>query len=207
MIKQIFEIESGQNIPVSFPDKCPYCNKDYIFSHPTATLLLGHLFFVPVSCLHCGEPLMSIYDIEQEKTVNNFPTSSIIEFQQEIKDLSPIACEVLKQTLLAKSLGFNYLVGAGLRKSLEHLIYDYLIKFKKFSENKIKNKTLYERIQLIETDNYKKVCANIVRVFGNGTTHIVNDNNLEVDDAIKILNILIDSIYAEIFVQNVNAKL
>ena len=186
--------------------KCPYCGKDFAIENEN-TVEWKKLIYIITGCIHCKQPVLSIFDLKNETTILSFPSSAFISVPNEIRDLSPTACNIFEQTLHAKSLGLNHLVGPGLRMTLEWLIWDYLTKIKNVPEEELRNKSLKARVDYLGEDNYKLVCANIVRVFGNDEIHLFKNYNIDVDDAIKVLNALLNNIYAELIIKRVNEQL
>lgn len=206
-MKKDFLTDKGIVVRVNFPDKCPYCGKDFALANGNRSFDWGHLYYAIASCIHCNEPVIAILDMRNGKTIHSFPSSAFISVPNEIKDLSPTACSIYEQALQARSLGLDHLVGPGLRMTLEWLIWDYLTKIKNVPEEELKDKSLKARVDYLGEDNYKLVCANIVRVFGNDEIHLFKNYNIDVDDAIKVLNALLNNIYAELIIKRVNEQL
>nr|DAT92128.1 MAG TPA: zinc-ribbon domain protein [Caudoviricetes sp.] len=206
-MKKSVVTDKMHRVDVEFPDKCPYCDKDFSFETTYYPVEWGKDYYIIANCIHCGGAVLSIYDCLTGSTIHTYPSKSIVSIPQEVRDLSPAACEIYEQAMEAKSTKLNHLVGPGVRMALEWLIWDYLINFKGIPQQEIENKKLARRLDYIQGDQYKAVCAKIIQLFGNDEIHIIKKYNIDTDEAIKALQILFDLIYSEIFIQNVNAKL
>lgn len=191
----------------NYPEKCPYCGKDFA-SKETVRFYNGEKYYIEIlECIHCRQTVLLVLNPDRTEVLHIFPADYHHDFQPELKELSPNACKVFEETLHANSIGLEYLVGPGIRISLEWLVWDYLTKFKQIPDVELKDKTLFQRLDYFKEDQYKAVCANILRIFGNETIHIFKNTDINIDEAIKILNILFNNIYAELFIQRVNSKL
>lgn len=192
---------------MNYPEKCPHCGKDLALNTNRKSTTDENIFYEIVHCYHCQKAILFVINPYTQEILHTYPAKAFVSLQQEIKDLSPTACEIFEQTMQAKAAGLFHLVGPGIRMSLEWLIWDYLIKIKNIPETELKNKSLYSRLSYLKDDNYKLICANIIRVFGNDEIHLFKDFNIDTDDAIKILKALFDNIYAELLIKKVNEKL
>lgn len=93
------------------------------------------------------------------------------EFSQIISNLSPRFVEIYNQAITAEAYHLPELVGIGLRKSLEFLMKDYLIKQKPDKETEIRKNFLGKCIELYVDDINIKVCAERATWLGNDETH------------------------------------
>ena len=197
----------GSSFAVEFPDKCPVCSKDFAVTNRPFIYEVRDEKYIFSECPHCYGSILSVYNARTKRTIHTYPQNAFVKIQDEIKELSPNACRIFEQALKAGATGLSDLVGAGIRMSLEWLIWDYLIKIKHIPEDELKDKKLYKRLDYLKEDNYKLICANILRVFGNEEIHIFKDYNINAQDAINVLQALIDNIYAELIIMRVNSKL
>ncbi len=199
---------------MEFPSKCPYCGKDtvqnYIGSLPDkyGNPKIGTLPDIWVEahdCVHCHRPIFLFMEKDTQSEISwmskicyIIPPSKFIDYPKQVMELSKNAYEFYSQAIKAKELGLDKLVGAGLRSALEWLTSDYLIKVKGYTEEKAAGLSLYDRIEKIDGDRYKKVCGHILRKFGNDSVHIVKQIDFTVDDALPLYGIMIDIIDTEL---------
>ena len=199
----------SKNTPLvdySLPNKCPYCGKDLAIAPDTQASYVQPDLFLIDKCYHCSKPILTVYDSVSNQTALSFPLSSPQPFRPEIQELSPHYCMILKQTLVAKELHLDSLVGPGLRISLEWLLWDYLTKLKNISAEELKHKKLAARTSYLQNDLIKLICADIVRIFGNDTIHIFSDDKIDEDAALLAINQLSESIAAEIILSRVHSQ-
>lgn len=196
------------SLTIEFPDKCPYCEKDFAYKSSEWNFICGNKIYLVTHCIHCNEQVLSIYNLHKNETIHTFPSNSFSDLQPELKKLSPNACKIFEQALYAKSLKLNNLVGPGLRMSLEWLVWDYLTEFKKIPEEDVKKLTLHYRIEnYFKSDQEKYISAKIIKYFGNDEIHLFKDYDINVEEAIIILQALFQNIYLEIMKQNINSNL
>lgn len=198
---------------MNFPTKCPYCGKD-IVQDRVAKTSYGKCQVEIHRCIHCYNLLVAIYFdksnralIEDYQLVYCYPSSIAFDFPKRVKDLSPNCYKTFEQTMSAQAGNLDTLVGAGLRIALEWLVWDYLIKVKKFTEDDIKKLTLANRIEKMDSDLYTSVCARLIRLFGNDSVHIIKMLNFSTEKVIEIFDILCTLIDNELSILEVNARL
>lgn len=210
---------------MQFPSKCPYCGKDIV---PNCTSSVNDLDFVLSlnnndqlrntlelhRCIHCKKPIFVVFaevvnknTIKKSDVIFYYPTVQSVDFPDRIKKLSPTAHKTYEQTIKAKEQGFDALVGAGLRISLEWLVWDYLIKVAGKTESELEKLKLYERIKLMNTNFYTEVCTRLIRLFGNDNVHIVKQIDFSVDEVLEIFELLCSLIDGELQIKEVNERL
>lgn len=208
---------------MEFPSQCPHCGKDIADFVPDDT----HYFpkdekhGVAASnyiCMHCKN---SIYILrgyivkgatKQKETVKDcilsyYPQSASFKYRESVKNLSPNAYKVFFATVCANSEPTLPLVGAGLRMSLEWLVYDYLIKVKGFTEHSLEKATLAQMIEKMNAGTYVDVCAKIIKTFGNDSIHVLRKYDITIDEAFSIYDTLCALIDAELIVLDVKKRI
>lgn len=165
------------------PNKCPVCGKDYLAD--TVKLIRDEYQSLCLSierCQFCHYPIYYISDKNCNSLYSQFPTAPNINISEEIQELSPQFYQCYSDALKALSYTLESVVGAGLRKSLEYLVTDYLIKIQ--AEQNIGKLKLWEKIERLDKSLYVTACANIARLIGNDYTHIENLNGAEIQELI-----------------------
>ncbi len=192
---------------MEFPSKCPYCGKDITKNiyFSTERHVNRNTVVNLCKCEHCEKIIVET--IIEGELVNVYPNKVFAQLPNRIKKLSPTACIAFEQALQAKSLNLDLLVGAGLRIALEWLVWDYLISFAKVPEDEIKDLTLKKRIDKMNTGHYAKICAKLIRLFGNDEVHIIKMLNFSVDTVISAFYNLCSLIDAEIEICEINEQL
>lgn len=165
------------------PSKCPACGKDYL----TTSVRRINDEYAPITleierCQFCHCPIYYIHKTNDDDFYILFPVSSNMNISDEIKTLSPDFCTCFTECMEALAHKLKTIVGAGLRKSLEYLVTDYLVKIQ--SVEKISKLTLRDKINLLEQPLYATASANIARLIGNDYTHIENLNGSELQELI-----------------------
>ena len=173
------------------PDKCPVCGKDYIAegAHDIRDSWQS-LRLIIERCSFCHYPIYYICDSSAQSVYSQFPTSANIKISNEIKELSPKFFECYSDSMKALSHSLDSVVGAGLRKSLELLVTDYLIKIQ--NEQNINKLKLWEKIKLLDANLYATASANIARLIGNDYTHIENLSGAEIQELIDNIELTAD---------------
>lgn len=95
--------------------------------------------------------------------------------------------------MTAKNQGLNELVGMGLRKALEFLIYDYIKNVLALEPAK----TLEKRIEQIDVRNVN-VNSTLVRWVGNDNTHVeIKHPEFSIEEMIASIDLIVYYLYAE----------
>ena len=203
---------------MKFPEKCPYCGKD---NSPKCIETIGKRINAEIgyyaehhSCVHCDMPILVIKEFRWKNTlpagqkiVQHYPCNNFSEYPLRVKKLSPDAFKIFEQTMQAQANGLNTLVGAGLRMTLERLVWDYLTKMQSIPENELQKLNLDKQIERMNVPNYTKVCSHLVRIFGNRVIHITKYNNILVEEATVAYLSLCDLIEAELIVKEANDRI
>lgn len=199
---------------MEFPTKCPYCGKDIIPNEIVCATDHKKSSIAIHNCIHCNKPIFLIEKIDrkQKKPFNKeiisfYPIVQQANLQERIQVLSPLACKTFDQTLNAKEHGFDMLVGAGLRISLEWLVWDYLTKVKNYADEYLEKLKLYQRIELMCDNSYKEVCTKLIRCYGNDQIHIKKKLDFTDNEVIEIFKLLCALIDAELQINEVNDRL
>lgn len=201
---------------MDFPTKCPYCGKD--ITQNRKSTIGEHNYVVEIhDCVHCREPIFLIYKCTQitypikdtrKELVHYYPSAPVTDLPESIRELSPKGYKIFEDTLYAKSLGIENLLGAGIRMALEWVVWDYLIKIKGKTEVELKPLALSKRIQLIDSSQmYTTICANLIRKIGNDSVHIIQMTNFSVDEGIELFDIFCGLIDNEIKIKKAQEKL
>ena len=199
---------------MDFPTKCPYCGKDMTHNFHSQ-YVLDRLIIEVHDCFHCHNLIILIYKpytdekgIYQRDLLHYYPSAPSTDLPKSINELSPKGYKIFEDTLYAKSLGIETILGAGIRMALEWVIYDYLIKIKGKTESEIKDLTNYERIRLIDDKSiYTSICANLIRIIGNKSVHLLDMLNFSVDEVIGLFRIFCGLIDNEIKIKEAQEKL
>ena len=191
---------------MKFPEKCPYCGKDVSENseHPKSfKSAAGQIYCSSVSfCHHCKNPIFLLKkeviraDDALRRTdfelIGYLPITPNVTYPQRLKKISPDAYKIYKQTCEAKEHGLDVLLHPGLRIALEHLVWDYLIKIKKRTEDELKKCDLAERLKLLELGDEVDVCADIIRYIGNDDIHVIKKFNFPREDAFNVYVLLLN---------------
>ena len=182
---------------MELPEKCPHCGKDWKFSY-VADVRDSHgnitcstyMFFRLLRCDFCGK-IIAVYSSEQDNQIHSiFPSKANPKLPLSIKALSPHGYETYVQSLQAKSEGLNQLVGGGIRKALEFIVTDFLIKICKEGANTIKALSLHSRIEKLEKTLTAAACAMFTKEAGNGKTHYADTTEFTEDEMISNIEVL-----------------
>lgn len=173
------------------PSKCPACGKDYL----TTSVRRINDDYVPITleierCQFCHCPIYYIHETNDKEFHILFPISSNVDISEEIKNLSPDFLNCFTESMEALAHKLKNIVGAGLRKSLEFLVTDYLVKVQ--DKQNISKLNLWEKIKLLEQPLYATASANIARLIGNDYTHIENLNGSELQELIDNIELTAD---------------
>lgn len=162
---------------------CPYCNHkvllmpQYAFSIPEQTV--G--YYLALLCPECKS--MFLATINKEKTIIIPSSKYSYNLPQEIKEFSPAFVEIYSQAMQAKFDGLDKLVGMGLRKAYEQLLYDYLINVQKVKPEK----GLLNYSKQIEIPELLSL-SNISRWVGNDETHPTRESVFTIDEMINSIH-------------------
>lgn len=205
---------------MSFPKKCPHCQKDL---HPNLVsssehARIGDFWYRSEihACPFCKNPIFVMRNgVTQDISTYThvpyyFPLVSFVSVPKLIERLSPNACASYTQSIQAKAHGFDRLVGAGLRITLEWLMFDYLTKLKNHTATELEGKKLHQLIDMVKQYNpaqYTDICTKLIRIYGNDQVHLFKKTDLKDDEIITAFEILFDIIESDIKVLNANNRL
>lgn len=207
---------------MNFPEKCPYCGKDFAraecveHDQKIKSKVNGDIYYSCEIhyCVHCKKPVFVTYlnisivnAVPQQKVVQVYPTNRHIEYPETVKDLSPNSYKAFSQACQAREMGQDMLVGAGLRIALEWLVWDYLITVKEFKKEEIEHLKLAKRVEKMDASFYTKICSDVVRHFGNDEVHVVKLFDFSIDEGFEIYTILCGLIDGELKIINANKRL
>ncbi len=190
---------------MKFPSKCPYCAKDI-----AENICENHLFppadnkdlglqMERHKCIHCGKYIYVFRRYVDNKSIpiphseieSYYPISTAVPYPERVKYISPVSYAIYQQTCHAREAGLNTLLGAGLRMSLEWLVWDYLIKVQNEPEEELEKLTLAKRINRLQINDDASVCVDIIRIFGNDQIHIKKLFSLPCETAFAVYNMLL----------------
>lgn len=181
------------------PDYCPLCNRHQEPSFVSAFITQFQNCQIVYRCTNnkCLSFFIAYYHLHDYITSRNYrivclrPQNPIgIKFEEEINNVSPLFCEIYKQSYLAESSGYKQVAGCGYRKALEFLIKDYCISRKPEASDEIKRKFLGEIIKTHIDDNTVKACAEKATWLGNDETHYVKQwEDMDIKDLKELLEL------------------
>ena len=206
---------------MKFPDKCPFCHKDIKenMRQASSPVKIGNFYYRSEihACFHCSMPLFSYRECffpefdEKTRIIQTFPLPTpSVSIPPHVAHLSPDASQTYSQAIQAQEFGYDRLVGAGLRKTLEWLMFDYLVKLKGIPASDLESKRLVDLIKMVAGHNqnqYTDICAKLIRLYGNDHVHLFPKTDLSDDEIITAFQILFEIIEAEIIVLNANNRL
>lgn len=184
------------------PMECPYCHLSQIPSMHTAFLSSRRDFFIFCVCanLHCGTAFNVMYNSDVEKyTPIKQALLKTKEFNDVIKEISPLFCEIYNQAYSSEQMELDQICGVGYRKALEFLIKDYLISLYPDNKSEIINKFLGKCIKENIADTRIKTVAERAAWLGNDETHYVRKwENKDVSHLKGLIDLCLHWIEAEI---------
>ena len=202
---------------MELPNKCPHCGKDIAYTDFNS---YEHIRIY--CCQHCNKRIVAIYDKDvfyeipgtdqlypapNLKLQGFFPYTIVSELPAEFIKTFPDANKIYKAALSNKALGFTTLASAGIRIALDLFVWDYLIKIVGKTEDEIKKLNLNDKIKLMPFSKEEKLCAHILRVFGNNNVHPFKDYDCTLDEAIIIFEYLATSISKDLDMKKLFQKL
>lgn len=186
--------------------KCPYCGKDTKNNCFKDCRIDSQMTIQVHNCLHCENPI--IFILEKENILLQFPKKRFEQIPQRVQTLSPNATIVFEQTLIALSHNLTELIGTGLRKSYEILLFDYLTKIRNIPQENLKNAKLSQMAKLMENTFYATICDKIIRLYGNDAVHRESKHpEVNFEDALNAFMVLCSVIDGEFQIQESLAKL
>lgn len=179
----------------TIPSHCPYCHTEVLFDEKFGIFnRTGYYYLVECpkcnscSILHASDRSGYIYNITPDQNI-------LIELPKHIRELSPRFCEIYSQTVKAEKLGLNELIGLGYSKSLECLVYDYLVKVQNISP--VKN--FAQNISKLENFNDATIQLTLAKFVRNDVVHPEKESDFDITDmkdSIECLITFFDAKYA-----------
>ena len=179
-------------------DICPICKASITPSFVAASLNTVETASVFNYCPHCYETFITQYKIELTSPAKQGNKPSVytakellysepnryskVEFDDEIKELSPEFDVIYNQALQAECAGLDRIAGMGYRKAAEFLIKDYAIHIVPNAADEIKELPLSACIKKYIDDTRLVTLAERVAWLGNDEAHYVRkhaDYNVE----------------------------
>ena len=158
------------------PKKCPICHHAIAPEYSSGIIVNYQNIDLAFQCTNCRNMFIGKYKKysgSQYSLENVWPiVPESVDFENEIKEVSPMFVETYNQAIYAESNSLHQLTGIGLRKSLEFLIKDFLIS-QENDENTIKNSTLSQCINNFIDDNNLVEISKRATWLGNDETHYV----------------------------------
>lgn len=208
MLNEMMPIDT--NFEIRVPDKCPICQYgidmstcNYSNYHDIHDDSKSFNIISIYSCPHCHNGFVIMHHMKVhkngyiEKSQSVYPTtSSGLQIDEDIRQISPEFCEIYNQCLIAKNEGLNQIYGMGFRKALEKLVKDYSIHSHREDEEWIrtaKEATLHKCIEKYFKDSDAKTALMACKWLGNNETHYENCNT---DEDLQLFEDLIeDTLY------------
>lgn len=167
-------------IPVGIPTKCPHCDvaSHFVYIYGYKTPMSSALF---MRCPSCGHFICLELD-SNDISWKMYPHAIFqYDLPEEISNLSPRFVKTYCQSMQAILNSQDELVGLGLRKALELLVFDYL----KNQNIEISEKTtLSQAIEKLDTTF--KSTAQVASWIGNDSAHYFERNqDLSIEQMVK----------------------
>lgn len=171
----------------NIPDVCPRCHRSIHPKHIINTIVMDgksnsvQAIFMCTS-QQCQEVFIGNYRSfafggANQLTFNLVSVAPISfkphQFPETIKEVSPTFIEIYNQALSAESYGLTEIVGIGLRKALEFLIKDFIIKQNPTEADSVKAMLLGRCIESYIDDANLKACSKRAAWLGNDETHYI----------------------------------
>lgn len=181
---------------VSVPALCPHCGHETHFKGLYGKRVDETIGFL----LHCAGCDSFICCEVKGETSFVYPARKIeFDLDANLKDVSPRFVEIYRQAMQAKESGLSELVGMGLRKALEFLIFDYLSLTT--AKEELQGLTLAQAIE--KSDIRLKSTAILSSWIGNDNTHYFPRNP---DLTIELLISYVRSVASHINSQYLDLK-
>ncbi|MDG5789657.1 hypothetical protein QA612_19555 [Evansella sp. AB-P1] len=185
----------------NLPDKCPVCNHAL-----SPTYILIYEKFVNQFEILCGCPrnncgslffavyLGSAFNSGHVSLTHTYPVSKQDKvFNSDIEDLSPEFVAIYNQSLHAEQEKLDRICGVGYRKSLEHLLKDYIISEHPEQEETVKAiHSIQKCINEYIDDTDIKEMAERATWLGNDETHYVRKwDGKDIQDLKNLIDITV----------------
>lgn len=205
------QVYAGTSTPILIfkPNMCPCCHT--VINAPVVAesrINSEGNFAVLFICPSCNKYFFNSYTCNDSVTdgfssifFDSTPTLTLdLDIPEEIKDISEKFIEIYTQALAAEHYKLTEISGIALRKSIEFLIKDYLIKFKKEDAEAIKKVMLGQAINKIDSPVIQNL-AKAATWIGNDETHYERRYaDKDVNDMKKFIKALVHFISLELIV-------
>lgn len=152
----------------------PYTNSTHIEADT-----VYQTFAVAFQCPHCGKYLITAYKynlggdpIKTEIIPYTITPNIDLDIPKEITETFPKFVKIYKQALISEYYGLDEIIGISLRKSIEFLVKDYLIRIMKEKKDIIENISLGKAINMINDTEIHTLAKAAVWI-GNDETHYI----------------------------------
>ncbi len=170
----------------NFLSLCPHCNHDVEFTIQYGKLSHHRLNFL-VECPRCHEYSLICKEEQAGYYRNLIPSTEKILLPPLIEELSPKFCEIYQQTYQASNFGLNNLIGIGLSKAIEQLVYDYLVKV----QGETPTYSFSKNIKLLKDFDDAVVQLTFSKFIRNDEVHPARDSEFTLDEMIASVEHLI----------------
>lgn len=172
---------SYKTVEIELINQCLHCHT-FITPYTTSTHIDAdtkyQTFAVAFQCLCCGKYLLTAYKYDGTNPIKTeiIPyaiTPNIdLDIPKEITETFPKFVKIYKQALISEYYGLDEIIGISLRKSIEFLVKDYLIRILKEKEDVIEKISLGRAIDMINDTEIHTLAKAAVWI-GNDETHYI----------------------------------
>ena len=200
-------------VNIEKPKYCPFCHTGIDSLIETRTTFThsqdGPSFAVVFRCPICHNHFLGSYifypgssNTSESTLINVSPTPKLnIEISKDLKEFSPKFARIYIQALTAQQYGLDEVVGIGLRKSIEFLIKDYLIHFKKKNKDKISEMQLGSLFKELQDERLNPLITSIAWL-GNDESHYIRKfENHDIEDMKDFITALIHFVSCDLSVE------
>ena len=179
-MSRFITINTGKVVVDNFPDQCGVCHKNVepiFLAAYTKTVGRGFAVEAAFRCTNnkCESMIIGYYskyvataEFTLQRIAPVIPKG--MDFNEEIKELSPNFVDIFNQSSYAEDNGLSLISGIGYRKSLEFLIKDYLISIEQAAEESIISMPLGACINKLENHNIREMAKRATWI-GNDEAH------------------------------------
>lgn len=165
---------------------CPFCETGVKYV-PIVGIknIKGYYFLVECpSCHYCT----TLHNVNSSNSLTNLtPVLKHIDIPKNIQELSSRFCHIYTDTLRAEAFGLHTIIGVGLCKALECLVYDYLIKVQ--NDKPVKN--LSQNISMLKGFEDDIIQLSFAKFIRNNEVHPEKETEYTVEDLKETIECLI----------------
>ena len=192
---------------------CPHCGTSFNGVAVNATILFDGSMECDVVvathyCAACDQPFVATYLYNECDDKAPFwrvwpPSRETVEFDPEIKRISPAFAEIYKQASIAESECLDHICGVAYRKALEFLVKDYAIFKHPDKADEIKAMQLAQAIRDHIDSKRIQALATKCAWIGNDETHyVMKHEDRSVEDLKKFLHAMTTFITADLALED-----